>query len=96
MSTVEMDHAAPESAAHHALPDPGEAVPRLALPTVGIFLAALTAFVAATRNSCLGAEREFHDATRRHAVAGFTLGGQDRHPAARIAATTRAMKVPCR
>ena len=45
MSTIEVDQAAP---AHHALPDPGEAVPKLALPTVGIFLAALTAFVVST------------------------------------------------
>jgi fatty acid desaturase/ferredoxin len=45
MSTAdEIDRAAPESAAHHALPDPGESVPKLALPTVGIFLVALTAF----------------------------------------------------
>lgn len=48
MSTVEMDQAAPESAAHHPLPDPGESVPRLALPTIGIFLATLTAFVGST------------------------------------------------
>ncbi len=49
MSTIDaIDHAAPESAAHHALPDPGESVPRLALPTVGIFLGALTAFVLST------------------------------------------------
>lgn len=48
MATVEMDQAAPESAAHHALPDPGEAVPKLALPTIGIFLASLTGFVTAT------------------------------------------------
>ncbi|MEQ0574192.1 2Fe-2S iron-sulfur cluster-binding protein [Mycobacterium tuberculosis] len=46
MSTVEMDQAAPESAAHHPLPDPGES--RLALPTIGIFLATLTAFVGST------------------------------------------------
>lgn len=48
MATVEMDQAAPESATHHALPDPGEAVPKLALPTIGVFLAALTAFVTST------------------------------------------------
>ncbi|MGO9510789.1 MAG: electron transfer flavoprotein, partial [Mycobacterium sp.] len=48
MSTVEIDQAAAKSPAHHALPDPGESVPTLALPTVGIFLVALTAFVAST------------------------------------------------
>jgi fatty acid desaturase len=48
MSTTEIDQAAPESPPHHALPDPGESVPKLALPTVGIFLAALTAFVLST------------------------------------------------
>jgi fatty acid desaturase/ferredoxin-NADP reductase len=48
MSTIEIDQAAPESPPHHALPDPGESVPKLALPTVGIFLAALTAFVLST------------------------------------------------
>ncbi|WP_204801552.1 fatty acid desaturase [Mycobacterium riyadhense] len=48
MSTIEMHEAAPDASAHHALPDPGEAVPRIALPTVGIFLAALTAFVLST------------------------------------------------
>jgi ring-1,2-phenylacetyl-CoA epoxidase subunit PaaE len=35
-------------AGRHALPDPGERVPALALPTVGVFLAALGAFVAMT------------------------------------------------
>ncbi|POX88675.1 electron transfer flavoprotein [Mycobacterium kansasii] len=49
MSTIgTVDQAAPDSSAHHALPDPGESVPRLAVPTVGIFLAALTAFVLST------------------------------------------------
>lgn len=48
MSTVEQAPATSGSAAQHALPDPGEAVPKLALPTIGIFLASLTAFVACT------------------------------------------------
>lgn len=48
MSTVEQEQATSGSAATHALPDPGEAVPRLALPTIGIFLASLTAFVTCT------------------------------------------------
>lgn len=49
MSTIDaVDHTAPTSSAHHALPDPGESVPKLALPTVGIFLAALAAFVLST------------------------------------------------
>ncbi|OBK10210.1 fatty acid desaturase [Mycobacterium asiaticum] len=48
MTTVETDHSAPKSATHHALPDPGEAVPKLALPTVGVFFASLTAFVVST------------------------------------------------
>jgi fatty acid desaturase/ferredoxin-NADP reductase len=49
MSTIDaVDRAAPSSSAHHALPDPGESVPKLALPTVGIFLTALTAFVLST------------------------------------------------
>lgn len=48
MSTVEQAPATSGSAAQHALPDPGEAVPKLALPTIGIFLASLTAFIACT------------------------------------------------
>ena len=49
MSTIDaVDQVAPDSSAHHALPDPGESVPKLALPTVGIFLGALTAFVVST------------------------------------------------
>ncbi|WP_310774556.1 fatty acid desaturase [Mycobacterium sp. Z3061] len=48
MSTVEQEQATSGSAATHALPDPGEAVPKLALPTIGIFLASLTAFVTCT------------------------------------------------
>ncbi len=49
MSTTDaIDHPAPSSSAHHALPDPGESVPKLALPTVGIFVGALTAFVLST------------------------------------------------
>jgi fatty acid desaturase len=49
MSTIDaVDQAAPETPGRHALPDPGESVPKLALPTVGIFLAALTAFVFST------------------------------------------------
>ncbi|MFV8319311.1 fatty acid desaturase [Mycobacterium sp. 23] len=48
MSTVEQEQATSGSAATHALPDPGEAVPKLALPTIGIFLASLTAFATCT------------------------------------------------
>jgi fatty acid desaturase/ferredoxin-NADP reductase len=48
MSTVEQAPATSGSAAQHALPDPGEAVPKLALPTIGIFFASLTAFVTCT------------------------------------------------
>ena len=48
MSTVEQAPATSGSAAQHALPDPGEAVPKLALPTIGIFLASLAAFVTCT------------------------------------------------
>jgi ring-1,2-phenylacetyl-CoA epoxidase subunit PaaE len=49
MSTIDaVDRTAPTSSAHHALPDPGESVPKLALPTVGVFVAALTAFVLST------------------------------------------------
>lgn len=48
MSTVEQAPATSGSTAQHALPDPGEAVPKLALPTIGIFLASLTAFVTCT------------------------------------------------
>lgn len=48
MSTVEQEKATSGSAATHALPDPGEAVPKLALPTIGIFLASLTAFATCT------------------------------------------------
>lgn len=42
------DQAGATSPARHALPDPGESVPKLALPTVGIFLGALTAFALST------------------------------------------------
>ena len=38
----------PEAASQHALPDPGEQVPKLAWPTVGLFLASLTVFVVST------------------------------------------------
>ncbi|MHA7650273.1 fatty acid desaturase [Mycobacterium sp. ML4] len=48
MSTVETNPAASGATAQHALPDPGEAVPKLALPTIGIFLASLTAFLTTT------------------------------------------------
>jgi ring-1,2-phenylacetyl-CoA epoxidase subunit PaaE len=48
MSTVELGHAAPPSPVHHPLPDPGESVPKLALPTVGIYFGALAAFVIST------------------------------------------------
>ncbi|MBX9642455.1 MAG: fatty acid desaturase [Mycobacteriaceae bacterium] len=45
MSTVEREQA---TSAQHALPDPGESVPKLALPTIGIFVASLAAFVTCT------------------------------------------------
>lgn len=49
MSTIDVaGQTVPRSVAHHALPDPGESVPKLALPTVGIFAGALTAFVFST------------------------------------------------
>lgn len=49
MSTIDaIDRAVPQQAARHALPEPGEQVPKLALPTVGIYLAALAAFVLST------------------------------------------------
>lgn len=39
MSTIDaIDRAVPKQAARHAVPDPGEQVPKLALPTVGIYL----------------------------------------------------------
>jgi fatty acid desaturase/ferredoxin-NADP reductase len=37
-----------QPAGRHALPDPGEQVPKLAWPTVGLFLASLTVFVVST------------------------------------------------
>ena len=50
MSTIDATNrtTSEEPAARHALPDPGAPVPRLALPTFGIFLGALTAFVVST------------------------------------------------
>ncbi|MCH9668674.1 MAG: fatty acid desaturase [Actinomycetia bacterium] len=49
MSTIDaIGQGAPGPSTLHALPDPGESVPKLALPTVGIFLGALTAFVLST------------------------------------------------
>ena len=49
MSTIEaIDRPIQGPAGHHALPDPGDPVPKLALPTVGIYLTALTVFVLST------------------------------------------------
>lgn len=48
MSTVGALDRPAQQAARQALPDPGESVPRLALPTVTVFLVALTAFVLST------------------------------------------------
>ncbi len=49
MSTVEaIDRPTRGPGGRHALPDPGAPAPKLALPTVGIFLTAMTAFVVAT------------------------------------------------
>lgn len=45
MSTIETPASPP---ARQALPDPGESVPRLAVPTVAVYLVALSAFVAST------------------------------------------------
>ncbi|TSD96576.1 2Fe-2S iron-sulfur cluster binding domain-containing protein [Skermania sp. ID1734] len=47
MSTVDAVDTAP-AAERHALPDPGEPVPKLALPTLGIYLGAVAAFAAST------------------------------------------------
>jgi hypothetical protein len=43
-----LDRPTSEPAARHALPDPGESVPRLALPTLGVSFGALTVFVIST------------------------------------------------
>jgi fatty acid desaturase len=49
MSTIDAtNRAASEPGARHALPDPGEQVPKLAWPTLGIFFGALTVFVIST------------------------------------------------
>jgi ferredoxin-NADP reductase/fatty acid desaturase len=49
MSTIDaIDRKSSEPAGRHALPDPGAPVPKLALPTVGIYVVALTAFVVST------------------------------------------------
>lgn len=49
MATIDaVGRATPESVVRHALPDPGESVPTLALPTVAIFISSLTAFVFST------------------------------------------------
>lgn len=48
MSTIDaLDRPTP-APARHALPDPGESVPRLAWPTLGIYFGALTVFVIST------------------------------------------------
>jgi fatty acid desaturase/ferredoxin-NADP reductase len=49
MATIgAIDHATPDSSARHPLPDPGESVPKLALPTVALFVGAVTAFALST------------------------------------------------
>jgi ring-1,2-phenylacetyl-CoA epoxidase subunit PaaE len=48
MSTIEAPDRPATPSARHALPNPGESVPRLAVPTVAVFLAALTAFAVST------------------------------------------------
>jgi len=49
MVTVDApEQAAPDSFARQPLPDPGESVPKLALPTVAIFVGALIAFTSST------------------------------------------------
>ncbi|HEY1970676.1 MAG TPA: fatty acid desaturase [Pseudonocardia sp.] len=48
MSVTADPSTSPSSPSRHALPDPGERVPRLAWPTVGIFTASLVLFVAGT------------------------------------------------
>jgi ferredoxin-NADP reductase/fatty acid desaturase len=48
MSTNDVLDLPAAPAARHALPDPGESVPRLALPTLGIYFGALTVFVIST------------------------------------------------
>jgi phenylacetate-CoA oxygenase/reductase PaaK subunit len=48
MSVATEPAAGPSGAARHALPDPGERVPALAWPTVGIFTGAWALFAAAT------------------------------------------------
>lgn len=45
MSTIDVDSHASGTAARQALPDPGESVPALALPTLALFAGALAAFV---------------------------------------------------
>ena len=48
MPTHALSTSAPAVSSREALPDPGQHVPALALPTVGIFLAALALFVVST------------------------------------------------
>jgi ferredoxin-NADP reductase/fatty acid desaturase len=49
MSAIDaLDRAPSGPAERHALPDPGESVPKLALPTLGIYFGALTVFVIST------------------------------------------------
>jgi fatty acid desaturase/Na+-transporting NADH:ubiquinone oxidoreductase subunit NqrF len=55
MSTIDtIDRTTSEPAARHALPNPGEQVPKLAWPTIGIFVIALTAFVLSTTAAVRG------------------------------------------
>ncbi|TSD96589.1 2Fe-2S iron-sulfur cluster binding domain-containing protein [Skermania sp. ID1734] len=53
MSTVDAVDTAPASE-RHPLPDPGEPVPKLALPTLAVFLGAVMAFAAATTGFIAG------------------------------------------
>ncbi|OBF65393.1 electron transfer flavoprotein [Mycobacterium sp. 852002-51971_SCH5477799-a] len=49
MPTIDAtDRGTSEPPARHAIPDPGEPAPKLAWPTIGLFLAGLTAFVLST------------------------------------------------
>jgi fatty acid desaturase/ferredoxin-NADP reductase len=49
MSTIDaIDRKSSEPAGRHALPDPGEGIPKLAWPTLGIFFGSLTLFVLST------------------------------------------------
>jgi fatty acid desaturase len=72
MSVTAQPAASSAAPARHALPDPGERVPTLAWPTVGIFTAALVLFLAGT-GAALGHTRPVWLTVAANAIACFVM-----------------------